>query len=81
MLELNTNAQKNVFVTPVAHSCEKNLVQLLQPLAQSLIVSPGTLAIRVGVQISSASVVLSRFFFNSCDLDPTQFHRIGSTST
>ena len=31
-------------------------------------------------QISSVSVVLSKFFFNSEDLDSTQFHRMGSMS-
>ena len=36
---------------------------------------------RGGWQISSVSVVLSKFFFNSEDLDPTQFHRMGTTVT
>ena len=32
-------------------------------------------------QISSVSVVLFKFVFNLYDLDPTQFHRRGSTPT
>ena len=36
---------------------------------------------RGGWQISSVSVVLSKFFWKWQDLDPTQFHRMGSTPT
>ena len=32
-----------------------------------------------GWQISSLSSVLYKFFFNSKDLDPTEFRRMGST--